>query len=449
MTLWAWDEAGELEANFWLPGEEHPFYGRLSHSREAGPRLHLFDCVDLSSQDLGSPLPPGTRLFGERPGGLQLTIEGFTATTWTRHGLEGRHTTADGWIDSVLEGRHTEEDFPTSVLTATLYGLTEALVGGETDRSVLDPHKEGGKYSSGDSVSVDVPSGVQILFYAGTRPTLTYLSEQRDVHSSVQISAAEPMLAGDLEQGFLAPVRELISFATHRPSYVTSLGFHEVDPSNGVSVLRRPWPLPVRDPGKLYRLALNLGLLHHPEEVVRRWFHLRAEVGPVWSLYFATIDPERGYLDNRFLNLMAFAEGYHRTMRDQPPLTPKQAADARAAVKQALVDPRARKVFLRSLTHANGQTQRERLLDLAENALDVFDWDFDAKQASRAMVDTRNWMIHWGGKTKHVDDSRAALARFCGQLDLIAYTAILRDLELDDDEIVEAVGHGWVLEGLP
>jgi hypothetical protein len=76
-------------------------------------------------------------------------------------------------------------------------------------------------------------------------------------------------------------------------------------------------------------------------------------------------------------------------------------------------------------------------------------WDFDVAESCRAMVDTRNWMTHWSSRTEHVADEPTAVSRFCRQLELMLYMAILRDLELEEDEIVEAVGHGWVLEHLP
>ncbi len=186
--------------------------------------------------------------------------------------------------------------------------------------------------------------------------------------------------------------------------------------------------------------------------MIRRWFDLRDEVGAVWLLLFTTLGGGEGLLENRFLNLKAFSEGYHRALRDSPPLTKESAKAARKAIREALSDQgdEVRDLFDKRLSHANSQDQRERLVELANDAKDQLGdhWDFDPDEQCRRMVDTRNWMTHWGERTKYVSDGPDSLATFCRHLELIAYVAILRDLRLTDEEIVLAVGHGWVLDNL-
>jgi len=46
----------------------------------------------------------------------------------------------------------------------------------------------------------------------------------------------------------------------------------------------------------------------------------------VWNLLFSTIGAPEVVLENRFLDLMAFSEGYHRALRDDPPLSKAQHA---------------------------------------------------------------------------------------------------------------------------
>jgi len=196
---------------------------------------------------------------------------------------------------------------------------------------------------------------------------------------------------------------------------------------------------------------VNLGRASDPDKVVCAWFKLRATVGAVWPSFFATLCAN-DLLESRFLNMMAFMEGYHRAVRDRPPLTLDQERLGRSAIKAALVDVPApvRKVFSMRIRHANSQTQKERLEALATDVQTVLEhrWAFDPKGQSRAMVDTRNWMTHWGSRTKHVDDSPEAVFRFLRQLELIGYVAILRDLQLEQDEIFSAIAHGWLNDNL-
>lgn len=102
------------------------------------------------------------------------------------------------------------------------------------------------------------------------------------------------------------------------------------------------------------------------------------------------------------------------------------------------------------LQHINSQTQKQRLADLSTDVKSLLGrrWTFDPKSEARTMVDTRNWMTHWGARTKYVDDAPEALVNFCRQLELIGYVAILRDLDLSEDEIREAVSYGWLHENL-
>lgn len=175
-------------------------------------------------------------------------------------------------------------------------------------------------------------------------------------------------------------------------------------------------------------------------------------MGAVWRLHFSVIGSADGLLENRFLNLMAFSEGYHRAIRDHLPLTRNQASAARSAIKEALkaVDRESRDLFLTSLAYANSLSQRKRIVELATDTKLLLGkhWDFEPNDECRAMVDTRNWMTHWGGRTKYVRDDPESLVWFCRHLELIAYVAILRDLKLTEDEILDAVGNGWVLENL-
>lgn len=457
MPKWQWDENGELEGRFWLPETSDDFYGRLLHDPRDGPRFHFFGCPTVDPGSREAPLPPECRLLGESPGGGRLTVDGFFPTNWTQYGLPVRDATVDGFARSLLDGCHLAPDQPLElpVLTASLWGLKETLIGAATDTDrLLNPHGQLGQsgFAKGEDLTIELPGDVALSLHAGEQPSFTRHAESTEVVAQVQVDAPGPIESDEVERRYLVPIKELITFATRRPSYVRKLAFHaRDDPMETVSVLRRPWPLPRGEPRDLYRLGFNLGRIEDAAATIRRWFALREEVGPVWALYFATLGREEGLLENRFLNLMAFAEGYHRALRDTPPLTKTQDQTARQAIKGAVTEQPARDIYLQRLAHANSQTQRERITELSEQGADLLGeaWEFDAREFSRATVDTRNWMTHWGSRTRSVNDEPQALAAFSAQLELVLYIAIMRDLGLEDDDMLDAVGHGWVLEGLP
>jgi len=456
MTDYAWDEDMDAEGWFWLAGSEERFYGRLDHDAREGPRLHFYDVPGGGWGSGEPPLMPDSRILGELPGGVSVTLDSFNPTNWRSTGIDPITRTVDGFAQSVLVGCHLQDDEPLVAdgFGASLHGLEATLTGALGEPGLLNPHggRTVGAMAEGEWKQFELPDGAKLNFQVGESHSTGYRVTHTEVHAGLSVAVPAALEAEDIEQRYLEPVREFVIFCTRRPSYVQTLAFQLGEDYPGVKVLRRPWPYPRQPYREQYRLGLNLARVSDPDEVMHRWFVLREEVGAVWLLLFSTIGATEGLLENRFLNLMAFSEGYHRALRDAPPLTKAQARAGRRAIKRALNEEErdVRDLFLMRLAHVNSQTQRDRLIELGTQAKDLLgdDWDFEPSERSRAMVDTRNWMTHWGSRTEYVEDDPASLVNFCRHLDLISYVAILRDLKLDDAEIITAVGHGWVLDDL-
>lgn len=452
--LGKWDEAGDVEGWFRFAGEEDECYGKLTHTRDQGTSVHLFGCK--LEESLRGPALPSDRLLVRTLGSGRLTVVGLTLTHW--RGASG----SDGWVldlfaDEVVVGVHVEPDdiVKRSGFVAAMHGLENMLAGGLSDRGWLDPKKESeGRISSetGEHRTIELAEDCRLMLRSGTG--LKRMSRHEEVFSTtatMQLDVDTPRDIVDLERDYLEPMRELATFCSRRPASVRSLSFFGDATPTMLQIVRRFWPQIPPDQSQPYRLALNLGQVAEPETVIATWFELREEVGPVWSLFFSTVDGREQFLENRFLNLMAFCEGYHRAIRDSPPLDVEQANTAMDAIGDALADsPAAKAVFLPRLQHANSQSQRQRLLELAEGACGVIDaWNFSPKPATRAMVDTRNWMTHWGDRTSRTRSEPDDLFQFCRQLEVIIYVTILTDLGLTDEEVAESIGDGWVLGGLP
>jgi hypothetical protein len=442
-----------IEGRFWLPTDRHRSYGRIDYDAEHGIRLHLVD-TNLTQWDDGSgPRGPGPVevLLGESLGGQPLTVLGFYTTKWTYHGLgPGGGDVLDGFAQRVLRGIHarSDNDLAAPSVTCSLYGLREFLVGGEVDGGPLprptDPHRA-------EMLSVDIAEGITLLLSAARQEHFNLEQESSEVRANAQWNLDPPLPLPRLERDYIRPLQDLILFATRRQSYVTGLTAHfKTGQPLMVEVLQQPYP-PPRDAASVYALTLNLRDHHDPPALLAAWFTLRRKVGPVWEQFFAVLDRPESLLEDRLLGLMAFAEGYHRALHDQPPLSADDDKSAKKAVKSALKDKRVRGIYTVALGHANSQTLRERLDYLSARALGVLGdwWDLDAELFCAELSDTRNWLIHWGKRGKHVVEESQGMVDLVRRLIVVMYVNVLLDLGLDGEATAKVIGSGWRLEGLP
>jgi hypothetical protein len=79
---------------------------------------------------------------------------------------------------------------------------------------------------------------------------------------------------------------------------------------------------------------------------------------------------------------VAFVEGYHRALHDDPPLSPELDKQTKTAIMDAIQDKDARRVYRQALAHANSQTLRDRLDQLCERALETIAWELDVPDFS-------------------------------------------------------------------
>ena len=158
--------------------------------------------------------------------------------------------------------------------------------------------------------------------------------------------------------------------------------------------------------------------------------------------FFGTLNAEAIHLENRLLNLLAFAETYHRRLFNACPL-PK--ATHRRLREQMLgaVDQEHRSVYEPSLSYANSQSQRERVRFLALRAADAI--PAVAHLADRLvpqLIDTRNWLMHWSHRTKHVVEGGDLMVA-TDRLVVILQANLLLDLGLPPASVRHSIGSAW------
>lgn len=146
---------------------------------------------------------------------------------------------------------------------------------------------------------------------------------------------------------------------------------------------------------------------------------------------------------------MAFAEGYHRVLHDDAPLSPELDKQTKTAIMDAIEDKDARRVYRQALAHANSQTLRDRLDRLCERTLETIAWELDVPNFCAAMVHTRNWMVHWGQRGQQAVEDPAALVMLLERLRLMLYVNPMLDIGLTAEEIARGISSGWRHERLP
>jgi hypothetical protein len=168
--------------------------------------------------------------------------------------------------------------------------------------------------------------------------------------------------------------------------------------------------------------------------LVRRWFTLRRRLDRAGDVLFGTLNHGGQWLENRLLNLTSFSEAYHERFHDEPRF---DAALNSRVMKElvSLVPEEVRPAYREKLGYAWKQTQRTRIRELVERAVDpvpaLEPWE---KSLTGQLVDTRNHLTHWG-KAKPTVLEGADLFWAVERLAIVLQANLLLDLRLDPNAI--------------
>ena len=448
------EEAWTQEGRFWLPGQDEKTYGRVDYAPESDILVHLPD----------SPLPP---LDLEEPPMSVETLHGETLDGWPFSLLNGAvvpprvltraaASVTDLGFATLIRGPHVSDvdEVVGTMASVGLRGLREFLRGGLQDQALLATSPED---AQGDFIAIDMPWGSLGLYIAGSA-THTGQNEVRygiRAHAQFELDGEATLRRVD---ELIEPLRDLVAFSTRRRSTVTGLQLLGAPDAEGAhwqhrrefKVVRPPEVPPDHRPFPTFcSLMLNPATVPQGGNIIARWYELRASLGPVWPVFFATLADPWMTRESQLLSLTSFAEAYHRTLHDVPPLTDDEEVAAVAAMLAALPDRRHRDHYRSRLQYMNSQSQRARIRDLARRALGVATaWDLDAGLVAAQAVDTRNWLTHWGDRGPHVQnaDQFAPLLR---RLYVILAINLLLDLGLTGEDTARQVARGLAGQGLP
>ncbi len=437
-------EAKILEGWFWLPGDSRRVYGRLEHDLSDGPRLHLVGAEFVDVIDEGQrPVEHIAAIHGETTSGRQLTVLDFRTTHWSlpTHDLERK--VVDGVAERVVLGEHVADadEITANFFVCSLHRLREFAVGTTAHRGPVELPVAGEERSQ--PLITDLGNGARLMITAYRKLDGQVADYRSRVHVSAQFEVFPARSITEIERECVQPLQDLILFATRRQSYVTAFSAIESPAGRSVELLAPANPRPHDDP-ELWMLALNLAVEDDPGRVIRAWYDLRTRVGPVWESFFKVLG--RGLLppEEEFIPVVSFAEGYHRAIHgDCAPLGEEEHAAAVAAMRTALEHDQW-SVYAGALKHANTRTQRRRLADLIERAVEVIDWwPLDAKRFRDEVVDTRNWLIHWGEKGRHTVEQADERALLTQRVVIVLYVNMALELGLEPDVVAGMINAGW------
>jgi hypothetical protein len=146
------------------------------------------------------------------------------------------------------------------------------------------------------------------------------------------------------------------------------------------------------------------------------------------------------------LNLLAFAETYHRRKYNEPPLAEEQHDSFRQDMLGQLPSQYERDVYGGRLKHANAQSQRQRVCWLvARTATADPRLDNVKKALVDSLVETRNHLTHFDPPNEWVSNTSYGYALLAAALEYVLEGNILLDLGLDEERVRECLthGHGW------
>ena len=280
---------------------------------------------------------------------------------------------------------------------------------------------------------------------------------RQEFRASATFEFESAISLSEFKEHYSTPLHDLVLLGIHEETRIESMtlllpdehekwwgdrkpirGWHEIE------VVERTNTQPLRPRRNRYRhglIPLTAWGDEAPERI-RTWFELRRDLGGLGDLLFATLNVRYIYLENQVLNLMSFAEGYHRLRRDQPPL---ERVEHERLVKEMLAvleSDRQREIYRDRLRHANELSQRRRLRQVFERAGEVLEeamtW---RKDELPALLDTRNYLTHWGEKTENVVEGEELLLSL-RRLQIVIEVNLLLDIGTPGETIEAAVrGH--------
>ncbi len=436
-----------------------PAYGTLAYRPEDGLRLNTVGPQGDPFVDDGmftlwgeAEGTPCTLLDAYGTGGFaQVPGHAREQEIYANHGVYNAH------VHSIDDVRSNEWWLETT-------GMRELLWHEGRGPRRLEASSARNAYPDDKQLEVFLPGGT-LTFYLCWDRAFDWSLDTRELHGRVRIRLDEQTTYSDLFDRWIAPLRDLVTFATREPARVVSLhavtydprpsgiGQAVVPPTTSRERLRRdiellvPQTSLIRGPRSNYHRMLfglaELGAAGGADRIVARWLEMHAALETGRDVFFAALTSQL-YIENELLNLMTAAESYHRTLHDSPPLTDERHEELACAMLAVAATAEEREVYESAIRFANSASQRNRLRFLFDRAVEAIpELQPVRTRFVSQLVDTRNFYTHVGDRTANVIGG-LALRRQLMRLVLVLQINYLRDLGLTLEEVSRLVRRSYV-----
>ena len=365
---------------WWLPGTSERGEGELDFDPVDGARLTVRGL-------LPGMLPPAyswPALVGEAHDGGLLTLLKPVGLGQTLSG-GGAGTTAETRLHAhvLLRGIHvaSDADFVFARTLVRLRGLKElCFAPAIRDEQLV-------RFVAGDATAPraqEVPlTGGRIVFS---------MTPDGDVEALLDVH--DPLPLEEFEEKWLIPLQGLVVLAGQDPTVVESLV--ALDVGEGPVEVLMSIPGLTAEPRWDYERPLVpfSALGPFATDFISGWFDLCHQLGGA-MLFFIGALSQRMFLENRVLNDMSFAESYHRTLHNEPPISDEEHDEYVKAMLERIGNAKHRDHYRVRLRYAASQSQRQRLKWLIQRAGDTLPTLAALKPGvANDLVDTRNAITH-------------------------------------------------------
>lgn len=401
-----WEEY-ETDGYFWRPEEpDARAYGRLT-AKADGVRIELIDAPWNITETERLPV-----LFGESWGGEALSIPEVFRAGWQGSGDVRVRNRSGWWAHHLIVGRRVQT---LSDISGTAWKVAMPLLkwwiqdGDHGFRPLLRLPDDARPAGPSDGMHFDL-DGAHLQIHLSVSGSTRDVERRTEV-LEIQFDLDEPCTIVEFRRRFVSPLQDFLIFASRRPGEAPRItAFVEPEGAGPTETIRVWFPRQYRlsDPAPLGPQDLLRAAQFSREEFpewLAAWFAFHEDMAEARGLWFDTIASPALPLGNELLNLVAFAEGYHRQSDrfEQAPFSGEAHEAMVEAMLNALPDETARKQYGGALRYANSRSQGRRLGDLIDRASKV-----DARLRRRrhrllsTVMDTRHWLTHWGERGRWV-----------------------------------------------
>ena len=309
----------ELNGEWWLPNSEKRITGILSFSDNQGINLVLNGFLDdnnffenLLKEDVSYPIIHG------KTKDKDLTL--FDCMRCSASGGTN-YPSSEYSICYVFEGGHFNKDIEEQLFSriavnfsySSQWGTLSKIESLDNKNFCIKPHKD---------IKVDLDKA-SLIIHQISKCKLSHHTISIELGSLIDIIFERPISFPEIYNQYLVPLKFFITLMTTEFNQIVSVKYYQ----NPNSSLNQSFSIFCRafknneiiedlHPRKMY-FSLD-EIKQNLQSIVNKWFELYHEIHDIINLYFSVEENSKFlYLENRFLFIAQFLEGYYKRVINQ------------------------------------------------------------------------------------------------------------------------------------